>query len=40
MNVSARAGKLGECIVRDNRIHMGDGHVGVLIRKNDDTEVY
>jgi hypothetical protein len=34
------AGKLGECIVRDNDIHLGDGHVGVLIRKNDRTEVY
>jgi predicted transcriptional regulator len=34
------AGKLGECIVRDNDIHLEDGHVGVLIRKNDRTEVY
>jgi len=34
------AGKLGECIVRDNEIHMGDGSVGVLIRKNDRTEVF
>ncbi len=34
------AGKLGECIVRNNDIHLGDGHVGVLIRKNDGTEVY
>jgi predicted transcriptional regulator len=33
------AGKLGECVVRDNDIHLGDGSVGVLIRKNDETEV-
>jgi nitrous oxidase accessory protein NosD len=33
------ASKLGECIVRDNNIHLGDGSVGVLIRKNDRTEV-
>jgi predicted transcriptional regulator len=34
------AGKLGECVVRDNDIHLGDGSVGVLIRKNDRTEVF
>jgi len=34
------AGKLGECILRDNNIHLGDGSVGVLIRKNDRTEVF
>ena len=34
------AGKLGECVVKDNDIHLEDGHVGVLIRKNDGTEVY
>jgi hypothetical protein len=34
------AGKLGECVVRDNNIHLGDGSVGVLIRKNDRTEVF
>jgi len=33
------AGKLGECVVRDNDIHLGDGSVGILIRKNDGTEV-
>lgn len=33
------AGKLGECIVRDNDVHLGDGSVGVLIRRNDRTEV-
>jgi hypothetical protein len=33
------AGKLAECIVRDNKIHLSDGSVGVLIRKNDRTEV-
>jgi predicted transcriptional regulator len=33
------AGKLGKCIVRDNHIHLGDGHVCVLIRKNDYTEI-
>jgi hypothetical protein len=33
------AGKLGECVVRDNDIHLGDGSVGVLIRKTDRTEV-
>jgi hypothetical protein len=33
------AGKLGECIVRDNDIHLGGGSVGVLIRKSDRTEV-
>jgi len=33
------ASKLGECIVRGNKIHLGDGHVGVIIRKNDRTEV-
>jgi len=34
------AGKLGECVVRDNDIHLGDGSVGVLIRKNDRTDVF
>jgi len=34
------AGKLGECVVRDNNIHLGDGSIGVLIRKNDRTEVF
>jgi len=34
------AGKLGECVLRDNNIHLGDGSVGVLIRKNDRTEVF
>jgi predicted transcriptional regulator len=34
------AGKLGECIVLDNDIHLRDGSVGVLIRKNDRTEVF
>jgi len=34
------AGKLGECVVRENDIHLGDGSVGVLIRKNDGTEVF
>ena len=34
------AGKLGKCVVKDNNIHLEDGHVGVLIRKNDGTEVY
>ena len=34
------AGKLGGCVVHDNDIHLGDGHVGMLIRKNDGTEVY
>jgi len=33
------ASKLGECVVRDNNIHLGDGHVGVVIRKNDATQV-
>jgi hypothetical protein len=33
------AGKLGECIVGDNHIHLEDGSVCVLIRKNDETEV-
>jgi predicted transcriptional regulator len=33
------AGKLGECIVRDNHIHLDDGSVGMVIRKNDHTEV-
>ena len=33
------AGKLGECIVEDNDIRLGDGSVGVLIRKNDGTKV-
>ena len=33
------ASKLGECIVRNNNIHLGDGSVGVVIRKNDRTEV-
>jgi predicted transcriptional regulator len=34
------AGKLGECIVWDNDIHLGDGSVGVIIRKNDGTKIY
>jgi hypothetical protein len=34
------AGKLGECVVKDNDIYLGDGSVGVLIRKNDRTNVY
>jgi hypothetical protein len=33
------AGKLGECIVRKNNIHLEDGSVGVVIRKNDHTDV-
>ena len=33
------AGKLGECIVKDNDIHLLDGSVGVIIRKNDNTIV-
>ena len=33
------ASKLGECIVRENNIHLGDGSVGVIIRQNDRTEV-
>jgi len=33
------AGKLGECVVRDNDVHLGDGSIGVLIRKSDRTEV-
>ena len=33
------ASKLEKCVVRDNNIHLGDGHVGLLIRKNDETEV-
>jgi hypothetical protein len=34
------SGKLGECIVENNRIHLDDGSVGIVIRKNDDVEVY
>jgi predicted transcriptional regulator len=34
------AGKLGECVVKNNDIHLEDGSVGVLIRKNDRTEVF
>jgi predicted transcriptional regulator len=34
------AGKLGKCIVRNNDIHLADGSVGVVIRKNDGTKVY
>ena len=34
------AGKLGECIVRNNDIQLSDGSVGLLIRKNDETMVY
>jgi len=34
------AGKLGACRVHNNDIHLGDGSVGVLVRKNDETEVY
>ena len=34
------SGKLGECIVENNRIHLEDGSVGIVIRKNDDTEVH
>jgi hypothetical protein len=34
------AGKLGKCIVSNNHIHLEDGHTGVLIRKNDFTEVF
>ena len=33
------AGKLDECIVRNNEIHLSDGSVGVLIRKADNTEI-
>jgi predicted transcriptional regulator len=33
------AGKLGECIIRKNDVHLGDGSIGVLIRKNDRTEI-
>ena len=34
------AGKLGECNVYDNTIRLEDGSVGLLVRKNDETEVY
>ena len=34
------AGKLGECVVRENKIRLEDGYVGLLIRKNDMTAVY
>ncbi len=34
------SGKWGECIVENNRIHLEDGSVGIVIRKNDDTEVH
>lgn len=34
------SGKLGECIIQNNRIYLEDGSVGIVIRKNDDTEVY
>lgn len=34
------SGKLGECVVENNRVHLEDGFVGVFIRKNDETEVY
>lgn len=33
------AGKLGECIIRDNAIHLEDGSLGILLRKTDNTEV-
>ena len=34
------SGKLGECVVENNSVHLEDGFVGVLIRKNDETEVF
>ncbi|MES0324757.1 MAG: right-handed parallel beta-helix repeat-containing protein [Candidatus Bathyarchaeia archaeon] len=33
------AGKLEECIVRDNEIELEDGYIGVQIRKSDSTIV-
>ena len=38
-NYKDLSGKLGECIINNNRIHLEDGSVGIVIRKNDDTEV-
>lgn len=39
-NYKDLSGKLGECIINNNRIHLEDGSVGIVIRKNDDVEVY
>ncbi len=33
------AGKLDECIIRDNDIRLNDGSIGIQIRKSDHTEV-
>ncbi len=33
------AGKLGECIIKNNHIHLEDGSDCILIRKNDETKV-
>ena len=33
------AGKLEECIIRDNEIELEDGYIGVQIRKSDSTTV-
>jgi predicted transcriptional regulator len=33
------SGKLEECIIHENKIHLEDGSVGVLVRKSDYTEV-
>jgi predicted transcriptional regulator len=39
LGVRTGASKLGECVVENNRIILEDGFTGVIIRKNDDTQV-
>ena len=37
--INEDSGKLEECIIHDNTIHLDDGSVGVYVRKSDHTEI-
>lgn len=37
--INENSGKLEECIIHDNSIHLEDGSVGIYVRKSDHTEI-
>ena len=37
--INENSGKLEECIIYDNSIHLEDGSVGIIVRKTDHTEI-
>ena len=37
--IDENSGKLEECIIHDNTIHLEDGSVGIYVRKSDHTEI-